>query len=127
MTDRIVQICSAVLLVSILGATVLQAEQSVPSFDATCNASGYVLTPDAPERAGALGSEFLAANLYLGVSCDAYSESLGEGAWCWANGGVQVEFSGEAFGLWRYELPQCAEHASSTACGCWEAPLPSAP
>ncbi|WP_157776498.1 hypothetical protein [Nitratireductor aquibiodomus] len=30
--------------------------------------------------------------LYLGKSCDAYSEVLGSGSWGWANGGFIVDF-----------------------------------
>lgn len=42
--------------------------------------------------------------LYLGKSCDAYSEIYGEGTWGWANGGFVITFKNETFGFGRQEL-----------------------
>ena len=45
--------------------------------------------------------------IYLGRSCDAYSQTLGGGAWCWGNGGFVAEFAGSTIGFPRQEL-HCA-------------------
>ncbi len=42
--------------------------------------------------------------LYLGSSCDAYSEVFGTGSWSWANGGFIVSFKNETINFGRQEL-----------------------
>ncbi|MDI5891842.1 hypothetical protein [Halomonas rhizosphaerae] len=37
--------------------------------------------------------------IYLGVSCDAYSNAFGNGNWEWGNGGVAVYFQEKSFGF----------------------------
>ena len=90
-----------------------------------CNANGYVLPANKSLQGSSKGKELLQSKLYLGVSCDAYTKNLGQGNWCWANGGVLTEFGGETHALGRYELPSCPRHPSEYVCGCAENPLPS--
>ncbi len=42
--------------------------------------------------------------IYLGVSCDAFSTRRGEGEWSWANGGFWVTFQDERIFFPRQEL-----------------------
>lgn len=60
-----------------------------------CNSNGYVLTPIAPvSRYLGQGAQTHIQRqtevIYLVQSCDVYSELLGNGQWCWANGGVSI-------------------------------------
>jgi len=57
------------------------------------NENGAVLTPMD-------GS----ASLYLGRSCDAYSQRYGAGRWGWAGGGFVIEFPEQRLGFARQEL-----------------------
>lgn len=41
---------------------------------------------------------------YLGRSCDAFSQRLGDGKWQWTNSGVLLEFNGGAVFSFRFEL-----------------------
>ena len=74
------------------------------------NEHGAVLTSKFPVTRsigkGALASSFTQIEvLYLGKSCDAFSEVLGDGTWSWANGGVFVSFSARRIEFWRQEIP----------------------
>ncbi|MGX1498577.1 hypothetical protein ACSSV1_003628 [Labrenzia sp. MBR-25] len=79
------------------------------SWSLSCNASGYVLRSQFPvarfHEAGA-GSTVSREKetLYLGRSCDASHTVLGEGKWCWANGGFMAEFNNAKMGFPRQEL-----------------------
>lgn len=87
-----------------------------------CNSNGYVLSDIAGAAGGANSGN---SKLYLGVSCDAFSDRLGQGAWCWGNGGVLAEFNGTVQPVGIRELPTCPQHSNPTACGCGTNPLPS--
>jgi len=74
------------------------------------NEHGAVLTSEFPVTRfvgkGALSRSITQIEvLYLGKSCDAFSEILGEGTWSWANGGVFVEFDTRRVEFWRQEIP----------------------
>ena len=75
-----------------------------------CNRNGYVLTSVNPigRRVGEVGASiqtiYDTETIYLGVSCDAYSELLGAGEWLWGNGGFIVDFGDLEIGFPRYEL-----------------------
>lgn len=85
-------------------------------FDQSCNANGWVLTP----KPGVEDRTY-----YLGKSCDAYHPTKGAGQWCWANGGVITEFSGETTGFARMEV-HCQHPAlDSVKCSCNANPIPS--
>ncbi|GAB2715107.1 hypothetical protein GCM10027172_07560 [Halomonas garicola] len=45
------------------------------------------------------------AVIYLGNSCDAFSEKYGRGTWGWANGGVIIQFIDHRVGFPRQESP----------------------
>ena len=79
------------------------------SWSLTCNSSGYVLRSQYPvtrfHEAGANSSVTREREtLYLGKSCDATSSVLGNGKWCWANGGFVAEFDRSKMGFPRQEL-----------------------
>jgi hypothetical protein len=113
--------------IGLFGALDANAQGTPAGYDAMCNANGYVLAPGPSAQLQSASGKTLRSKLYLGISCDAYSENLGEGAWCWTNAGVLTEFDGETFPLTHYELPSCSQHSDSSPCGCWDAPLPSFP
>ena len=75
-----------------------------------CNANGYVLTSVNPvgRRIGEVGATiqtiYDTETIYLGASCDAYSELLGNGEWAWGNGGFIVDFGDFRIGFPRQEL-----------------------
>ena len=77
-----------------------------------CNRNGYVLTSVNPvgrrigEDGASIQTIYDTETIYLGASCDAYSELLGNGEWAWANGGFIVDFGDFRIGFPRYEL-QC--------------------
>ncbi len=79
------------------------------SWSVSCNKSGYVLRSQYPvsrfHEAGA-GSYVTRERetLYLGRSCDASNSVLGDGKWCWANGGFFAEFGRYNMGFPRQEL-----------------------
>lgn len=95
--------------------------------DQSCNANGYVLTPKPGAAKRFPDGALLKAKTYLGKSCDAFNQTLGSGVWCWANGGLNVEFGGQAYGLARMEL--YCEHPGLNVggqdCSCGTRPLPS--
>lgn len=95
--------------------------------DQSCNANGYVLTPKPGAAQRYPNGALLKAKTYLGKSCDAFNQTLGSGVWCWANGGLNVEFRGKAYGLARMEL-NCEHPGLSVGgedCSCGTRPLPS--
>ncbi|MEM9630111.1 MAG: hypothetical protein AAGA50_02205 [Pseudomonadota bacterium] len=79
------------------------------SWSLSCNNSGYVLQSQYPvtrfHEAGA-GSSVTRERetLYLGRSCDASNSVLGDGKWCWANGGFFAELGEYRMGFPRQEL-----------------------
>ncbi|MEL7526659.1 MAG: hypothetical protein AAFN16_12850 [Pseudomonadota bacterium] len=93
------------------------------SWSLSCNASGYVLKSQYPVtrffEAGAASSVTREKEtLYLGRSCDASSTTMGEGKWCWANGGFFAEFERHRIGFPRQELICPGGGSDSLACGC---------
>ena len=83
-----------------------------PPNSQSCNENGYVLS-------------VMDRTYYLGKSCDAFSKGLGNGAWCWANGGLNLEFAGKATGFGGLELSCQHPALDDLACGCHTNPLPS--
>ncbi|MHA6266573.1 hypothetical protein ACXYMP_06880 [Aliiroseovarius sp. CAU 1755] len=78
-------------------------------YELSCNSNGYILRSKAPvSRFIGQGANTQVLRrtevIYLGRSCDAYSEVLGGGGWCWANGGFIVDLDGERLGFPRQEL-----------------------
>lgn len=75
-----------------------------------CNRNGYVLTSVNPvgRRIGDVGALiqtiYDTETIYLGASCDAYAELLGNGEWAWSNGGFIVYFENLTIGFPRQEL-----------------------
>lgn len=93
------------------------------SWSLTCNASGYVLRSEYPVtrffEAGAASSVTREREtLYLGRSCDASSTTMGEGKWCWANGGFFAEFKLHRISFPRQEVICPGRGGDSLACGC---------
>lgn len=87
-----------------------------------CNPSGYVLTSTQPvSRIVGIGVESRAVRgiekLYLGRSCDALHNRLGEGTWCWSNGGFIASFDSVEFRFGRQELI-CPGREPTLECGC---------
>ncbi|WP_298559932.1 hypothetical protein [uncultured Aliiroseovarius sp.] len=85
-------------------------------YDMTCNQNGYVLHSTSPVSRwvfGEVGSNTYTVRqtevIYLGRSCDAQTEIMGAGEWCWANGGFVVEFDGGRLTFPRQEL-LCLEY-----------------
>lgn len=79
------------------------------SWSISCNTSGYVLRSQYPvtrfHEAGVNSSVTREKEtLYLGRSCDASHTVLGDGKWCWANGGFSAEFDKMRMGFPRQEL-----------------------
>lgn len=93
------------------------------SWSMSCNQSGYVLRSQYPvsrfHEAGA-GSTVTREKetLYLGRSCDASHTVLGDGKWCWANGGFFAEFDGYRMGFPRQELNCPNQDNEFPGCGC---------
>lgn len=93
------------------------------SWSLSCNASGYVLKSQYPVtrffEAGAASSVTREREtLYLGRSCDASSTTMGEGKWCWANGGFFAEFETHRISFPRQEVICPGGGDDSLACGC---------
>ncbi|WP_420333632.1 hypothetical protein [Roseibium sp.] len=93
------------------------------SWSLSCNASGYVLKSQYPVtrffEAGAASSVTREREtLYLGRSCDASSTTMGEGKWCWANGGFFAEFERHRVGFPRQELFCPGGGNDVPGCGC---------
>ncbi|MFD1343382.1 hypothetical protein ACFQ4E_13215 [Litorisediminicola beolgyonensis] len=108
-------------LIGLVASGASATEHNVPpSHDLVCNENGYVLTL----REG----RFAGRPLYLGNACDAFHAPSGDGNWCWGNGSVSVEFSGQAYSFSGMELA-CETRASAapsgSGCGCHTDPLPS--
>ncbi|TLP49132.1 MULTISPECIES: hypothetical protein [Cohaesibacter] len=90
----------------------------------SCNKDGYVLTSSYPvfrfieggamSRVETLNPE----KIYLGRSCDASHKVLGQGEWCWANGGFRATFDGHVIGFPRQEIYCSSDSAELTPCGC---------
>ncbi|MBO9424569.1 hypothetical protein J7444_07550 [Labrenzia sp. R4_1] len=91
------------------------------SWSLTCNNSGFVLRSQYPvsrfHSAGAASSVTSEKEiLYLGNSCDASHTVLGDGKWCWANGGFSAEFEHFRIGFPRQEI--LCQQASIAASDC---------
>ena len=96
-------------------------------YSLTCNASGYVLTSNAPVGrffgTGAMTTVTeTRETIYLGRSCDAAREGWSGGRWCWANGGFRIDFNEYTIGFPRQELI-CQQGSQGPdlldlACGC---------
>lgn len=79
------------------------------AYTLTCNSNGYILRSIAPVSRfiGQGANTRVLRNtevIYLGRSCDAFSDVLGQGKWCWANGGFVAELEGARIGFPRQEL-----------------------
>ena len=89
----------------------------------TCNENGFVLTSVYPvSRFVGSGADTKTVRgteiIYMGRSCDAFSETLGGGAWCWANGGFFVEVAGSGIGFPRQELYCANDDDLGFSCRC---------
>lgn len=78
-------------------------------YSVTCNENGFVLTSLYPtfrfiENGVASRVEDGIETIYLGKSCDAYTDTFGEGTWGWANAGYIAEFERFSIGFPRQEL-----------------------
>lgn len=93
------------------------------SWALSCNNSGYVLRSQHPvtrfHEAGA-GSTVSREieTVYLGRACDASHTILGEGTWCWANGGFGAEFTKYKIGFPRQELLCPKDEGDFDGCRC---------
>jgi hypothetical protein len=97
---------------SLAAPAVATEHNTPPSNSQNCNENGYILS-------------VAGRTYYLGKSCDAFSKGLGNGAWCWANGGLNMEFAGKATGFGGLELTCQHPALDDLACGCHTDPLPS--
>ena len=75
----------------------------------TCNANGYILRlvhPVSRFIGQGAGTQTIKGTevIYMGRSCDAFSNVLGGGDWCWANGGFVVSLANARIGFPRQEL-----------------------
>ena len=96
-------------------------------YGVTCNTSGYVLTSRAPVgRFFGTGAMTTVTDdletIYLGRSCDAARTGWSGGRWCWANGGVRIDFNEYGIGFPRQEL-ECPQGSPGPdlldlSCGC---------
>lgn len=82
----------------------------------TCDSSGYVLKSKYPisRFSGDIAyTKPISAYETIAISkeCNAFSQSLGTGKWCWANGGFVIEFPKVRIGFPRGEL-YCKEFDS---------------
>jgi hypothetical protein len=70
-------------------------------------------------EAGA-GSSFSAGKktIFLGAQCDTFSEHLGAGQWCWANGGFRAGFADRELGFPRQEVYCPSDDKLSSNCQC---------
>lgn len=121
------RVLAAGLLAAGVVATPIQAQDAISSdghlYARSCNASGVVLTSLYPvaryadtsaDATASVGTE----KLYLGVSCDAFTQTFGTGSWCAANGGYVVEFDAYRIGFLRQD-PACPAMPDLAAkCGC---------
>lgn len=93
------------------------------SWSISCNQSGYILRSQYPvtrfHEAGVASTVTREREtLYLGRSCDASSSVLGNGSWCWANGGFAVDFDTHKMGFPRQELTCPAPAFEIRGCRC---------
>lgn len=81
------------------------------SYQVTCNESGFILTSTYPVSRfienGVLSTVREGIEtIYLGKSCDAFTEAYGAGTWGFANGGYAVSFEDYRVGFPR-QAPYC--------------------
>lgn len=107
---------NAFLITALLATPHVAAAQDYPlyssaghEYNLSCNASGYVLKSTYPvARSSGQGAGFRFTSstetLYLGKSCDAASAHFGDGKWCWANGGIRIDYENSFIGFPRQEL-----------------------
>ena len=98
------------------------------AYNVTCNENGFVLTSVYPVfrfiENGALSTiEEGIEVLYLGKSCDAFTQTFGKGEWGWANGGYLATFDRFSIGFPRQE-PSCPENAAQSLTLETNCPLP---
>jgi hypothetical protein len=80
-----------------------------------CNVHGFVLRSRGPvERLGRTERE----TVYFGRSCDAYHPRLGDGKWCWADGGFIADFSSASIGFPDQELVCPSDPGLGRSCRC---------
>lgn len=116
---------SLALTLSITSASAQNVRTSASSHEyyLTCNSNGYVLTPTNPLHVFAdtsVASSIIRGTeiIYLGRSCDAFSQTLGGGKWCWANGGFSADLGSTSISFPRQEL-YCARNDNlGSACRC---------
>ena len=98
-----------ILLACVAASASAQVSSEGHFYETTCTASGYVLTSTSPVGRffGTGAATEITTDrevLYLGRSCDTARQGWGEGRWCWANGGFNVEFPERTIGFPRGEL-----------------------
>ena len=105
--------------------TLAQVSSDGHSYNVTCNDHGYVLRSKWPvSRFVGTGAATVIETgeevIYFGKDCDAFSEHLGTGTWCWANGGFVADLEHRRIGFPRQELYCPAEPNFETGfeCGC---------
>lgn len=116
---------SLALILSITSASAQHVRTSASGYEysLTCNSNGYVLTPTNPLHVFAdtsIASSLIRGTevIFLGRSCDAFSQTLGGGTWCWANGGFSADLGSTSISFPRQEL-YCARPADlGSACRC---------
>ena len=118
---------SVILILSALGfygvgSTANSYVSEGHEYTLSCNENGYVFQSKYPVsrhiEAGA-NSKVIELNpekIYLGKDCDAQHKVYGGGKWCWANGGISVEFALHNFGFPRQELSCEKEPESNCRC-----------
>lgn len=101
-------LCLAVFGTTALAQAVYTSSEG-HSYRATCNTNGYIITSVYPvsrftsgDASGQIVQQIEV--IYLGKSCDAFSKVLGQGQWCWANGGFVADLEGGSVGFPRQEL-----------------------
>lgn len=82
------------------------------SYAVTCNENGFMLISTYPVSRFIENGVFSTVRegietIYLGKSCDAYTEAYGDGTWGLANGGYAISFDDYRIGFPRQE-PRCA-------------------
>ncbi|MFQ6553184.1 hypothetical protein AAD018_012680 [Aestuariibius insulae] len=73
-----------------------------------CNRNGYVLTPNQPV--------IPSGTLYLGRSCDAFSDVLGEGEWVRGRAGFRIDFEDRAISFPQQALSCPQPRSYDTSC-----------
>jgi hypothetical protein len=88
---------AAIAATSMADAESLTAVVGDGDYELQCNANGYVVQFNAAGSGAireAIGNTRRGEPpLYLGRSCDAASDSLGGGKWCWGVGGFVVDLA----------------------------------